>query len=337
MKYDLKNLEQQVIVITGATSGIGLVTARKAAKRGARLVLAARNEEALSQLSEEIRDKGGEAVHVVADVGNEHDVQRIADAAINRFGRIDTWVNNAGVSIYGRALEISMEDMRRLFDTNLWGVVNGSRVACKHLRERGGALINVGSEVGDKAIPLQGIYSTSKHAVKGWTDALRMELEHENLPISVTLIKPGAIDTPYTEHAKNYLEEEPEHAPPVYAPDAVADAILYAAANPVRDLFVGGGAKLVSSMAEWAPALADKVVGKAVHSSTYSGRPAKHGDALHHPGDGLRERGDYSGHVMETSYYTKASMHPVLTSVAAVGAGLAIAAILRGSKDKAIH
>ncbi|MGH9943917.1 MAG: SDR family NAD(P)-dependent oxidoreductase, partial [Pyrinomonadaceae bacterium] len=125
MKVKLKKLAEQSLVITGATSGIGLVTACAAAKRGARLVLAARNEEALSRLANEINSAGGEAVYVVADVGREADVRRIAEEAFARFGGFDTWVNNAGVSIYGRVLEVSDEDHRRLFETNYWGVVYG--------------------------------------------------------------------------------------------------------------------------------------------------------------------------------------------------------------------
>lgn len=330
MKIRLKRVGDQVIVITGASSGIGLATARMAARRGARLVLAARDGDALRQLVDEIRSRGREAVSVEADVGSESDVRRIGDEAVRAFGGFDTWVNNAGVSIYGRALDVSIDDMRRLFETNFWGVVYGSRVACEQLRRRGGALINLGSEVSDKAVPLQGIYSASKHAVKGWTDALRMELEHEGSPVSVTLVKPGPIDTPYTEHAKNYMDDQPQHAPPVYAPESVAEAILYAAETAVRDIFVGGGAKVVSTMARLAPRLTDRVVERVIIRGTHSGRPRKDGEALHRAGGGLRERGDYPGMVRQSTY-TRAMMHPMLTSAAAVGAGLLVAALWRPS------
>ena len=233
MKLTLKPLDEQVIVITGASSGIGLVTARMAARAGAKVVLAARNAEALQELEREINQLGGEAIHVVADVGVESDVRSIADAAIARFGGFDTWVNDAGVSVYGRIEQVTTEDLRRVFETNFWGVVYGSRIAAEHLKQRGGgALINLGSTLSDRAIPLQGIYVASKHAVKGFTDAMRMELEDQGAPISVTLIKPAAIDTPYTEHAKNYLPNEPKNPPPVYAPETVARAILHAAVYP---------------------------------------------------------------------------------------------------------
>jgi NAD(P)-dependent dehydrogenase (short-subunit alcohol dehydrogenase family) len=138
MRTKLKPLSEQVIVITGATSGIGLVTAREAAKRGARLVLVARNEAALSELVDELTQKGCEAIHVTADVGIEADITRVADVAIDHFGGFDTWVSNAGVSIYGPLEAPSTEEYRRLFDTNFWGVVFSSLTARKHLRQHGG-------------------------------------------------------------------------------------------------------------------------------------------------------------------------------------------------------
>src|SRR5206468_7879728 len=131
-------------------------------------------------------------------------VERVAEAALARFGRIDTWINDAGVSIYGRLAEVDEEDNRRLFETNFWGVVNGSLCALPHLRRQGGALINVGSEVSDAVVPLQGMYSASKHAVKGFTDALRVEIEEvDKAPVAITLIQPTAVDTPLPQHAKN--------------------------------------------------------------------------------------------------------------------------------------
>lgn len=330
MNVRLKPLDEQVMVITGATSGIGLATARMAARKGVRLVIAARNGEALETLAREIREDGGSAVTVAADVGKEEDVRRIADTAKREHGGFDTWVNNAGGSIYGRCLEVDVEDMRRLFDTNFWGTVHGSRIACETLRTRGGALINVGSEVSDRAIPLQGPYSASKHAVKGWTDALRMELEDEGAAISVTLIKPGPIDTPFTRHAKNYMADEPKHAPPVYTPEAVAEAILHAACTPVRDLFVGGGAKAVSAFSTLAPRLTDLLLEKFLIPRTHSGKPARPDDALHQAGgQELQERGEYPG-MVRNSTYTRASMHPALTSLAVLGVGLAARALTRG-------
>jgi len=250
MAVKLKNLEDQTILITGATSGIGLCTARAAADRGANVVLVARNEDALRRLADEINTEGGgRAVYSAADVADEEALRKAANLAKTEFGGIDTWVNNAGGSIYGRIMDVPMEDFRRLFETNFFGLMNGSRIAVEHLRERGGALINLGSEVSDSPVPIQAVYSASKHAVKGFTDSFRMELEADGLPISVTLIKPTAIHTPFPENARNYLPYEPHLPPPVYAPELVAEAILYAAEVPTREFFVGEMAKLHSSMA----------------------------------------------------------------------------------------
>jgi short-subunit dehydrogenase len=334
MALKLRKLNQQVMVITGASSGIGLVTARMAAKRGARLVLSSRSEEELGELTEQIKAAGGQAITVPADVGDQDDVRRVAQTAQEQFGGFDTWVNNAGVSIYGKLSEISVEDMRRVFEINFWGLVYGSLEAARQLKERGGAIINIGSTLSDRAIPMQGIYSASKHAVKGFTDALRMELESDGAPISVTLVKPGAIDTPYTEHAKNYMPVEPKNPPPMYAPETVARAILHCAENPERDVFVGAGGKGISLLGRFAPRLADKIMERTMIKQQQSNRPAgaNQGNGLYRASGDLKERGGYVGHVAESSLYTRASLHPVLTGSALVGAGLAVAALLRAKR-----
>ena len=340
MKFKLKKLADQVMVITGASSGIGLVTARMAAKRGARVVLSARNEWSLRRVSEEINSAGGKAYPVTGDIADFNDVQNISNEAIRHFGGFDTWVNNAAVSIYGSVLDQSLEDQRRLFETNYWGVVHGSMVACAHLRKKGGALINVGSVLSDVAIPLQGTYCASKHAVKGYTDALRLELEEAGAPISVTLIKPATIDTPYTQHAKNLMPVEPQNPPPVYTPETVAEAILYCAEHPERDVYIGGGGKALAVSGHYAPRLTDKLMEAMMFDMQQSDRPAPHNrvDSLYTPSADGRERGEYSGHVSESSVYTKASLHPLIAG--SVIAGLGVVALagwrsLRNNSERA--
>lgn len=330
----LKKLRDQVVVITGATSGIGLVTARMAAKRGAKVVLVARTEEALCELTEELKASGADATYVKADVGVERDVRNVRDAACMEFGGFDTWINNAAVSIYGKIVDVPLEDQRQLFETNYWGVVYGSVIAAEHLATRGGAIINVGSTLSDRAIPIQGTYSASKHAVKGFTDALRMELEHDKAPVSVTLIKPATINTPYPQHAKNYLPTDPALPSPVYDPSIVAEAILYAAENPVRDLYAGGAAKALSMAGYYAPNLTDKFMQRTM----FDVQPReKHSSAQHrgldHPSSELRETGDYEGHVAKSSLYTKARLHPRITagSIAFLATALGYAVLLRRS------
>jgi NADP-dependent 3-hydroxy acid dehydrogenase YdfG len=276
MEPKLKPLDEQVIVITGASSGIGLATAQTAAQAGAKLVLAARSEARLAEIADMINGEGGEAIHVVADVGREGDVRRIADAAIDRFGRIDTWVNDAGVAIYGRLDEVDDADSRRLFDTNFWGVVYGSLVALPHLRRNGGVLINLGSEVSDAVIPLQGMYSASKHAVKGFTDALRIEVaELDEAPVAITLIQPTAVNTPYPQHARNYMDKEPKLPTPLIDPQRVANAILKAATEPARDIKVGMMSKVNTTMAKVAPALGEKIAARQASRQQYDQPPSR--------------------------------------------------------------
>jgi short-subunit dehydrogenase len=327
MSLRLKPVHQQTIVITGASSGIGLTTARMAAKGGARLVLAARSEDALARLVDELGGEGNQAAHVVADVTRPDDVRAIAERAQEAFGGFDTWVNNAGVSIYGRLDEVPVEDMRKLFDTNVWGVVYGSLEAARHLKTRGGALINIGSVLSDRAILLQGAYSASKHAVKGFTDALRMELENEGAPVSVTLVKPSAINTPYPEHAKNYMDRAATVPPPVYAPEVVARAILHAAAHPQRDVIVGGGGKQMSAMGYYAPGLMDTVMEKVFAPMQKRDAPPLplERNGLDGPSGTLDAHGSYDGHVLQSSVYTQAVQHPWKALLGAGAVGLAVA------------
>ena len=292
MALSLKPLDQQVIVITGASSGIGLATAEAAAKESAKLVLAARSDQTLEEVVQRINASGGEAIHVVADVASREDVQQIAQAAINRFGRIDTWINNAGLSIYGRLHEVSDEDNRRLFDINFWGVVNGSLVALPHLTKQGGALINVGSEVSEAVVPMQGMYSASKHAVKGFTDALRVEVEEvDEAPVSITLIQPTAVDTPLPEHAKNYMDKEPKLPSPMIDPEKVAKAILKAAVKPERDVKVGLLAKLDTTLGKVAPSLGDKMAAMQANRQQRDEAPKNPEGTLYKPGEAGRTHG----------------------------------------------
>ena len=323
MKVKLKRLSEQTIVITGGSSGIGLVTARMAAKHGARVVLTSRDELDLEEATESIRAAGGTATYVAADVAEDEAMRRVAATALREFGTLDTWVNNAGVSIYGRLEDVGMVDARRLFDTNYWGLVHGTLAALPHLKRHGGALINVGSVLSDTGYPLQGHYSASKHAVKGFTDSLRLELEHEGSPVSVTLIQPAAIDTPYPEHAKNYLGVEPTQQAPVYAPEVVARAILHSAEHSERNVLVGGGAKVLNTVERFAPRLGDRFKRATAFDGQRSQRAVSEQDTLFvpRPGD-AHARGRYEGHVMQSSAYTTARLHPgqALLGLAIAGA-----------------
>jgi short-subunit dehydrogenase len=256
MKITLKPLEDQVVIITGATSGIGSMTAKMAAREGARVVAVARNEEALQRLAEEINQEGGSAMYVHADVGREEDVNRIAAATMRTFGTFDTWINHAGILTAGGCLEVSIEDMKQMMNTNFWGVVYGSRIAAQHYKERGtaGAIINVGSFTGDRnTSAIQSAYDTSKQAAQGWTDALRMEVEKEKSPVSVSLIHTARTDSAIENEVAYHTKVSNDRN--LIAPEAVAEAILYCAQNPKREMFIGFHSKLYTVLETVAPGL----------------------------------------------------------------------------------
>ncbi|WP_199743213.1 SDR family oxidoreductase [Sphingomonas ginsenosidivorax] len=320
----LKPLAEQVVVITGASSGIGRATAVMAAERGATVVIAARGVDALEALAAEIAQDGGRAVVIPCDVSDPDAVARLASDAVARCGRIDTWVNNAGVAIAARLEALPLADARRLFDVNFWGVVNGSLAALPYLDRQGGALINLGSFTSDVAAPYMGMYSASKAAIKGYTDALRIELMMDRRPVSVTLIKPAPIATPVLQHQLNLLDHQATMPPPFYRPDDVARTILYAAEHPVRDLFVGGAARFGSVFGQMLPGLAD--AGAALFARQIfktSKPPTERPDNLYRPGMPAVVRGDTHGHVARRSVYTALRTRPG-TSMAVAGAVLAL-------------
>ncbi len=318
VKPTLKPIDQQAIVVTGATSGIGLSTARRAAKAGACVFLIARGESDLKGLVEELQGEGSRVAYAVADVADYDSLVLAAEKCVRLFGGFDTWVNNAGVAIFGELTHTTIEDQRRLFDTNYWGVVNGSTIAAEHLRARpgGGTIINVGSVLGDMPVPLSGAYSASKHAVKGFTNSLRTELLRSKAPVSLTLVKPGPIDTPYSRHARNITGQGMRNPQPVYATHVVADAILWCAAHPIREITVGGAAGLITLLYSAAPWVAEPLMAKFApslmrdRSSVY--QPFE--DGLYDPSnDGLDEE-VYYPMVRQFSALAEARKHPGYTA-----------------------
>jgi NAD(P)-dependent dehydrogenase (short-subunit alcohol dehydrogenase family) len=252
-----KPIADQVIVVTGASSGIGRATAIKAAAAGARVVLAARNAQHLEYVAHEISRLGGTAVVVPTDVTDIRQVQWLADVALDEFGRLDCWIGNAGVSLYGSFQDLSLDDFRRVIEVNFMGQVHGAKVALPLLEESGGALVCVGSALSDRGVPLQSAYSASKHALKGWLDSLRIELERQRSRVRVSLIKPSSINTPLFNKAKTLMGVMPRPIDPVYEPEIAADVILRAAEGRVRDAFVGGSGKLFSVVEHVSPKLLD--------------------------------------------------------------------------------
>jgi short-subunit dehydrogenase len=236
-KFKAKPIEEQTIVITGATNGIGLATAKMAAEKGANVILVGRNGDELDRVTDEIVKAGGHAIAVTANVSQLEDLKRLQRIAIETFGQIDTWINHAAMSIYGYMMDSDISEERKLFETNFWGTRFGSQVAVEMMQEKGGVLINLGSEVSVAAQPLLGIYSASKCALKAFTEALRLELRDKNIPIEVCLVRPTNIESSFPEHE--------------------ALAILKCAEHPQRDVYVGGPARLSAILDTFFPTVKD--------------------------------------------------------------------------------
>ncbi len=326
-------IAEQVVVVTGASSGIGLETSRQLARRGASVVLVARNEEALREVAAEVEALGGQALVEVADVSDAAQMQRVADQAASHFGRIDTWVNNAGVATYGTVEQTTIDEMRRTIEVDLLGTIHGVKAALPHVRQAGGTLINVSSVTGRLPTPLLAAYSAAKHGVLGFSDALRMELDHDKAGVSVTTILPYGINTPFFNHARSRLGVMPRPTPPAYPPSAVAEAIIWAAEHPTREIVVGGAGKSALLLRRVSPGFLDKMMtaGGLVFRVQKSNRPDNGVDNLYAPSSksGIVE-GDYGREtILGNGYARTFEFHPMRQRLAAAGILLALAAVVR--------
>lgn len=320
-KVRLKPLPEQVVVILGASSGIGRATAIQCAARGARIVVAARSEPGLDSLVDAIMEGGGQAIAVPCDVTDIAQVEAVAGAAVSAYGRIDTWVNVAGAAVYAAFEQTSLDEFRRVMDVNLMGYVHGARVALPHLRREGrGALIFLSSAEARVAMPLQTAYATSKHAIEGMVDTLRRELMAEGVPISVTSVKPAGVNTPFFNNARSKVGFRPTVPPPIYQPGLVASCITYAAENPVRDLYAGGAAKAMVLWQALAPNLLDRALARFGIPAQQTDDPAGK-DALYAPREeDNRIEGDFGSQAFRFSPYIWLQTHPRVRATLTGGA-----------------
>lgn len=316
-----RSVEDQVVVITGASSGIGRETALLFAEQGARVVVAARSDDALHELAEEIRGRGGRAHVVVTDVGSREDVERLGDEAIAQFGRIDTWVNNAAVEEWARFEDHEPEEMEAIVQANLLGAMYGTRIALSRMRPvDSGTIINIGSVESRRVLPLQSVYAATKHGVKAFTRGLRMELMREKSGIDLVLILPGSINTPLFEHASSKLETEPRPAPPVYEPIVVAETIVYASRHPRAEMVVGGGGKVMTMMERLMPLLADRMMvsGGSMFRAQKSNRPNQGENNLSQPSRTHSRTGRWPGY-RHSPYTTLFERHPNVRRAVVLG------------------
>jgi short-subunit dehydrogenase len=273
-----RKIEGCVVVITGASSGIGRASALMFARHGATVVVTARREQALRDLATECEQLGGRALAVAADVTNQEALHHVARQAIENFGRIDVWVNNAAVTLFGRLEEIPYDSCRRILETNIFGYMHGARAALPYFREQGsGTMINVSSQIGKVGSPYVGLYSTSKFAINGLSESLRMEVQ-DAPGIHICTVLPASIDTPLFQHGANYTGRAVKPLDPVYSPQQVATTIMNLVKHPRREVAVGNAGRQLMVMRTMAPPLAEKMVAKQVDRDHFAQRSAPPSD-----------------------------------------------------------
>ena len=265
---------RSVVVITGASSGIGRATALAFAKRGACVVLAARRAEMLDEAARECEALGGTALAVPTDVTVEEQVEELGRRAIERFGRIDVWFNNAGVAAFGRLESIPMDAWRRVIEINLFGYVHGARVAMRQFRAQGhGTLVQNASIVGELAKPDGTPYASSKFAIRGFSEALRQEVLDQQ-DIRICTVMPSVIDTPFFQHAANFSGRNVRAAPPVYTAEEVAETVVDLVAHPQAEVVVGGFGKIAVAQKRLAPNFTTWFTGRSLHRGFLSSGPS---------------------------------------------------------------
>jgi NAD(P)-dependent dehydrogenase (short-subunit alcohol dehydrogenase family) len=333
IKVQFKPVGEQVLVLMGASSGIGRETAVRFARKGAKVVASARGEEGLDSLVQEIRDEGGEAIAVPADTSEFEQVKAVADRAVQEYGRLDTWVHLAAVGLFATFEQTTPEEFERVIDVNLMGQVYGAMAALPHIKREGrGALIHISSVEAKRSFPFHSAYGASKHGIDGFLEALRVELKHDGWPISVTQVMPGTINTPFFDKGRSKIGVKPVGIPPIYEPETVANIILYAAENPARDLVCGGAAQALILNQRLSPRMLDAVLATRAGfnpQKTEEPRSEDEPDNLYAPIRG-HDTSKNGFRALSRSLYNWLEMHPVVRRGAAVGTALGLMAALRG-------
>src|SRR5213596_4386991 len=268
-----KPVSEQVVVVTGASSGLGRAIARAAGERGAKVVVTGRNEEALSNCVGEIERAGSEALAVPADCAEQEQVERVVAQAIERFGRIDTYVANAIVTVYAETEQLAPEELRRVMDVNFFGVVYGYWAALPHLRESKGTFLHVSSALAYRGIPLQAAYCSSKAGLRAFLESARVEEQKAGSGVAISLVLPGAINTPQFDRDREKLGYQPQPVPPIYQPEPFAEATLRCAEHPVRELPVSWGAQKLLWGQKLSPRAGDWILGRNGWKAQHTAEP----------------------------------------------------------------
>jgi len=319
-------LSGQVVVVTGASSGVGRAIARAFGRARSRVGLIARTREALENAAREIREGGGEALVLPLDVSDARAVQQAADEVAARWGRIDTWVNDAMVSVFSPVGQTTPEEYRRVTEVNYLGTVHGTLAALRHMRATGeGTIIQIGSALVYRSIPLQSAYCASKAAIRGFTDSLSCELVHEKSRIRVTMLQLPAVNTPQFEVMRTRLPRHPKPVPPIYQPEAIAQAVLRVAAKPVREMWLAPSAIAAIVGQRLAPGLLDRYLGRRGYEAQQTGEPVAAGrpDNLFAPLPGDRgAHGRFDAEARPRSLEMSARLRARALAVAAAAAGV---------------
>ena len=326
-------MTSKVAVITGASSGIGRASARAFAAAGYSLGLVARSSAGLEAARREAEELGSVALLVQGDVADPGVVEQLAADTEARLGPIDVWVNNAMVTVLSPAAEMTAEEFRRVTEVNYLGTVYGTLAALRRMRQRDrGTIVQVGSALAYRSIPLQSAYCASKAAIRGFTDSLRSELIHDGSSVRLTMVQLPAVNTPQFEVMRNRMPGRPQPVPPIFAPTTIAEAILYAAEHPAREMVVGGSALKAILGQKVAPGLVDRYLARTGYDAQQrpeaevAGRPDNLFEWL--PGDRGSE-GPFQAQSRHQSLQLWLREHPalgVVSSVALAAAGAAIAA-----------
>jgi NAD(P)-dependent dehydrogenase (short-subunit alcohol dehydrogenase family) len=329
---------QRVVVVSGASGGVGRAVAREFAARGDRVALFARGEEGLTATAEDVRAAGGEALPLVVDVAEPDAVERAATEVEEKFGPVDVWVNNAFVGALAPVTDLTAEEFRRITEVTYLGYVYGTQAALRRMLPRDrGTIVQVGSALAYRGIPLQSAYCGAKHAIKGFHESVRCELLHAKANVHTTMVQLPAMNTPQFSWMRSTMPRRPQPVPPIYQPETAAEAVLYAAEHPHRrEYWVGGSTVGTIVGNRFAPRLLDRYLARTGFKAQQTDEPRGPGAGnMWRPGDtetdhGAHGRFDEQAHGRSAQVWVSRHRGP-LAGVGAAAAGVLTAVLLRRS------